>query len=255
LTHELAQKVRDLHKAHQKQKEDQQTLLRMERLSVMGETSAIVAHELRNPLVAIGGFARSLLRNLPEGDPNREFAKIITDEVERLERIIHDLLDFIRPQKMMRRIVPADRVVEDALTKMTPQVLEWNITLEKDLQAAAAEVNCHPGEIQQVMHNLIVNAIQAQPEGGVVRIRSRSLGGGVLIQVEDQGPGIAKEVAEKMFSPFFTTKTTGSGLGLTICAQIIKAHGGVLRAENRPEGGARFSFILPLPRSGTESEH
>ncbi len=255
LTHELAQKVRDLHKAHRKQKEDQQTLLRMERLSVMGETSAIVAHELRNPLVAIGGFARSLLRGLPEGDPNREFAKIITGEVERLERIIHDLLDFIRPQKMMRRIVSADRVVEDALAKMEPQFAEAGVTLARDLQAGPTEVNCHPGEIQQVLQNLIVNAIQTQPDGGIVRVHSRTLGGGVLVQVEDQGPGIAKDVAERMFAPFFTTKTTGSGLGLTICAQIIKAHGGVLRAENRPEGGARVSFILPLPRGAAEPDH
>ena len=83
-------------------------------------------------------------------------------------------------------------------------------------------------------------------------MHSRALEGGILVQIEDQGPGFARDVAEKMFTPFFTTKTTGSGLGLTICAQIIKAHGGVLRAENRPEGGARLSFILPLPRSGAE---
>jgi hypothetical protein len=252
LTQELAQKVRDLHKAHQKQKEDQQTLLRMERLSVMGETSAIVAHELRNPLVAIGGFARSLLRGMPETDPNREFAKIITDEVDRLERIIHDLLDFIRPQKMMRRFVPVDRIVDEVLNKMRVQFQEAKVVLERDLRAEAAEASCHPGEIQQVVQNLIVNAIQAQADGGLVRVHSRALEGGILVQIEDQGPGFAKDVAEKMFTPFFTTKTTGSGLGLTICAQIIKAHGGVLRAENRPEGGARLSFILPLPRSGAE---
>jgi len=249
LNEELARKIRDLHKAHQKQKEDQQTLLRMERLSVMGETSAIVAHELRNPLVAIGGFARTLLRSLPDGDPNREFAKIITEEVDRLERIIHDLLDFIRPQKMMRRIQPADRVVRDALAKMQPQFEDGPVHLLADLQAGETEVNCHPGEIQQVLQNLILNAIQAQPDGGTVTVSSRRLEGGVLIQVEDEGPGIARDVAQKMFSPFYTTKTAGSGLGLTICAQIIKAHGGVLRAENRADGGARLSFILPLAKA------
>ena len=121
LTEELARKVLDLRKAQQKQKEDQQTLLRMERLSVMGETSAIVAHELRNPLVAIGGFARALLRNLEDGDPNRQFAQIITEETARLERIIHDLLDFIRPQKMMRKNVSPDiTVVQEVARKMKP---------------------------------------------------------------------------------------------------------------------------------------
>ncbi|HOX24922.1 MAG TPA: ATP-binding protein [Candidatus Krumholzibacteria bacterium] len=253
LTEELARKVLDLRKAQQKQKEDQQTLLRMERLSVMGETSAIVAHELRNPLVAIGGFARTLLRNLTEDDPNRQFAQIITEEVGRLERIIHDLLDFIRPQKMMRRNLPPDQIVQEIARKMHLTLEHASVALDLDLKAGDVEVNCHPGEIQQVLQNLTLNAIQAQPDGGRIRISSRVLEGGVLIQVADRGPGLAKDVAEKMFSPFFTTKTAGSGLGLTICVQIIRAHGGVLRGENLPEGGACFSFILPRPKPEGEN--
>ena len=252
LTEELARKVLDLRKAQQKQKEDQQTLLRMERLSVMGETSAIVAHELRNPLVAIDGVARALLRNLEDGDPNRQYAQIITEETARLERIIHDLLDFIRPQKMMRKNVSPDTVVQEVARKMKPALDSHAIDLDLDLQAGETEVQAHPGEIQQVMQNLTLNAIQAQPGGGRVRIASRALEGGVLIQVADEGPGIASDVAEKMFSPFYTTKSAGSGLGLTICAQIIKAHGGVLRGENLSEGGACFSFILPRPKPDSD---
>jgi len=252
LTEELARKVLDLRKAQQKQKDDQQTLLRMERLSVMGETSAIVAHELRNPLVAIGGFARALLRSLPEDDSNRQYAQIITEETARLERIIHDLLDFIRPQKMMRKNMPPDSVVQEAVRKMRPTVESKDVDLDLDLQAGDTEVKIHPGEIQQVLQNLVLNAIQAQPGGGRIRITSRTLEGGVLIQVADEGPGVATDVADKMFSPFYTTKSAGSGLGLTICAQIIKAHGGVLRGENLSEGGACFSFILPRPKHDTE---
>ncbi len=248
LTEELARKVLDLRKAQQKQKEDQQTLLRMERLSVMGETSAIVAHELRNPLVAIGGFARALLRSLEEDDANRQYAQIISEEVARLERIIHDLLDFIRPQKMMRRAVAPDTIVQEVARKMQPMLDHGSVRLHLDLRAGPAEVLCHPGEIQQVLQNLVLNASQAQPDGGSIRIASRSLEGGVLIQVADEGPGLARDVADKMFSPFFTTKSAGSGLGLTICAQIIKAHGGVLRGENLADGGASFSFILPRPK-------
>ena len=248
LTEELARKVLDLRKAQQKQKEDQQTLLRMERLSVMGETSAIVAHELRNPLVAIGGFARALLRSLEEDDANRQYAQIISEEVARLERIIHDLLDFIRPQKMMRRTVAPDTIVQEVARKLQPTLDHGSVQLHLDLRAGPAEVHCHPGEIQQVLQNLVLNAVQAQPDGGRIRLASRSLEGGVLIQVADDGPGLARDVADKMFSPFFTTKSAGSGLGLTICAQIIKAHGGVLRGENLADGGASFSFILPRPK-------
>ena len=248
LYHELERRLLDLRKAHQKQKEDQETLLRMERLSVMGETSAIVAHELRNPLVAIGGFARSLVRGLEEDDVNRQYATIITEEVERMERIIHDLLDFIRPRKLLRKLVHIDKLVAETVERYSSQMAEHEIVLEFDLQAPNVAVNCHPGEIQQVLQNYVMNAIQVLRHGGLIVVRSRILDGGVKVEVQDNGPGFADDVLDKLFAPFFSTKPTGSGLGLTICAQIIKAHGGVPGAENRPEGGAIFSFILPLPK-------
>jgi signal transduction histidine kinase len=249
LYHELEQRLLDLRRAHQKQKDDQDTLIRMERLSVMGETSAIVAHELRNPLVAIGGFARTLMRNLQEDDPNRHFADIISSEVTRMETIIHDLLDFIRPKKRLRKEVVVDRIVAEAADRFQAELEGKGIRLEMDLKTDGMALEIHPGEIQQVIQNYIVNAMQAQPDGGRIEVRSRLVDGGVRIEVRDDGPGFAKEVGEKLFSPFFSTKTTGSGLGLTICAQIIKSHGGITGAMNSPEGGAVFSFILPLPRN------
>ena len=249
LYHELEQRLLDLRRAHQKQKDDQETLIRMERLSVMGETSAIVAHELRNPLVAIGGFARTLMRNLQEDDPNRHFADIISSEVTRMETIIHDLLDFIRPKKRLRKEVVVDRIVAEAADRFQAELEGKGIRLEMDLKTDGMALEIHPGEIQQVIQNYIVNAMQAQSGGGRIEVRSRLVDGGVRIEVRDDGPGFAKDVGEKLFSPFFSTKTTGSGLGLTICAQIIKSHGGITGAMNSPEGGALFSFILPLPRN------
>ena len=249
LYHELEKRLIDLRRAHQKQKDDQETLMRMERLSVMGETSAIVAHELRNPLVAIGGFARSLLRNLDEDDPNHQFADIISSEVSRMDTIIHDLLDFIRPKKRLRKEVVVDRIVAEAADRFQAELQSKGIRLEMDLKTDGIAMEVHPGEIQQVIQNYVINAMQAQPDGGRIEIRSRLVEGGVRVEVRDDGPGFAEDVGEKLFSPFFSTKTTGSGLGLTICAQIIKSHGGVFGATNPPEGGAEFSFILPLPRN------
>lgn len=243
----------DLRKAHQQQNEDQATLLRMERLSVMGETSAIVAHELRNPLVAIGGFARTLVRNLVEGDPNREFAKIISDEVGRMENIIHDLLDFIRPRKQMRKTIVIDQIVAETVARYLGEFEDKKIDLKYALQAGDTELSCHPGEIQQVLRNYLMNAIQVMPSGGGLTVATEVLEGGVKVSVLDEGPGFAGDVAEKLFSPFFSTKASGSGLGLTICAQVIKAHGGVVGAANRPTGGAEFSFILPLPKGADPS--
>ncbi|RKZ16077.1 hypothetical protein DRQ50_06675, partial [bacterium] len=248
LYRELEQRLLDLRRAHQKQREDQETLMRMERLSVMGETSAIVAHELRNPLVAIGGFARTLLRSLEEEDPNREFARIITQEVSRMETIINDLLDFIRPQKPMRRLMRIDQLVAETLGRHLARLQEKDIEMHYDLQAADVEVSCHPGEIQQVLENYLNNAVGVLGEGGRIDVSTHQVPGGVRVVLADDGPGFASELSDKLFAPFFSTKSSGSGLGLTICAQIIKAHGGVTEGANRAEGGAEFAFILPLPR-------
>ena len=255
LYHELEKRLLDLRRAHQQQKEDQATLLRMERLSVMGETSAIVAHELRNPLVAIGGFARTLVRNLDEKDPNHQFASIISDEVGRMENIIHDLLDFIRPRKQMRKTIVIDQLVMETVERYLSEFQDKDIVLVYGLECAGVELSCHPGEIQQVLRNYLMNSIQVMTGGGELEVRTQVLDGGVKVSVLDTGPGFASDVAEKLFSPFFSTKASGSGLGLTICAQVIKAHGGVVGAANRPQGGAEFSFILPLPREAeSESE-
>ncbi len=245
---ELEQRLSDLRTAHKKQREDQETLLKMERLSVMGETSAIVAHELRNPLVAIGGFARSLTRGIEAGDPNRVAATIIVEEVSRMERIIHDLLDFIRPPKLLRQALVVDEIVGQAAEKYRPRAEEAEIELVLDLQAGDLVVEMHPGEIQQVLQNFLINAIQALEGPGRIEVRSRGVEGGIWVAVADNGPGFDPESVEKLHTPFFSTKPTGSGLGLTICAQIIKAHGGVIEAENLSGGGAEFSFILPLPK-------
>ncbi len=246
---ELERRLIALRKAHEKQKEHQETLLRMERLSVMGETSAIVAHELRNPLVAIGGFARALVRNLDPDDSNHKYAAIITEEVTRMETIIHDLLDFIRPQKQQRKEVKLDDLVTSTVERYQGEMQTKRVELVLDLQSQGALVSCNPIEIQQVLQNFLVNALQVLPEGGRIEVRTRLMQGGVQVEVCDNGPGIADDVVDKLFAPFFTTKPNGSGLGLTICQQIIKSHGGVIGVRNRQGGGAGFSFILPLPRN------
>ncbi len=246
---ELERRLIALRKAHEKQKEHQETLLRMERLSVMGETSAIVAHELRNPLVAIGGFARALVRNLDQADPNHKYAAIITEEVTRMETIIHDLLDFIRPQKQRRKDVVIDDLVTATVERFAGELAAKSVDLKLSLETAGTIVSCNTIEIQQVLQNFVMNSLQVLPAGGDIEVRTRMMKGGVLVEVCDNGPGFADEVADKLFAPFFTTKPTGSGLGLTICQQIIKSHGGVVGARNRNGGGAAFSFILPLPKN------
>ncbi len=246
---ELEHQLIALRMAHQKLKEHQDTLLRMERLSVMGETSAIVAHELRNPLVAIGGFARALVRNLDAEDPNHKYAAIITEEVTRMETIIHDLLDFIRPQKQRRKDIVIDDLVTATVDRFQGEMQAKEVELSLSLASAGVVVSCNPIEIQQVLQNFLMNSLQVMPNGGSIEVRTWLMEGGVQVEVCDSGPGFADDVEDKLFAPFFTTKPTGSGLGLTICHQIIKSHGGVVGARNRQGKGAGFSFILPLPKN------
>ena len=157
-------------------------------------------------------------------------------------------VDFIRPQKQTRAPVVVDSLVRETIGRYLARLEERSISLDYDLQAEGAVVRCNPGEIQQVLENYLVNAIQATGDGGFVTVATRALDGGVRVAVMDNGPGFAPDLADKLFSPFFSTKPTGSGLGLTICGQIIRSHGGVTAAANRPGGGAEFSFILPFPR-------
>ncbi len=248
LYQELQHRLDDLRKAARRQKEDQKLLLRMERLSIMGETAAVVAHELRNPLVAIGGFARTLHRSLPESDVNRQYAAIITEEVDRLERIIHDLLDFIRPKKVLRKQIVIDELIADTVRVYESKLGESRIRLALDLQAPGRKVRINPGEIQQVVQNLVVNGIQAMDKGGTLQVRTSVQTSGVKVEIRDEGPGIPDNIKAKLFTPFFSTKPSGSGLGLAISSQIVKGHGGQLIAENRAEGGAVFAFTLPWPK-------
>ena len=247
LYQELQQRLADLRRAAQRQKEDQKQLLRMERLSIMGETAAVVAHELRNPLVSIGGFARALHRSLAD-------AAIITEEVTRLERIIHDLLDFIRPKKILRKLVVIDELVADTVRVHEGKLREQNIALALDLQAPGLKARVNPGEIQQVVQNLVVNAMQAMERGGRIEVRTRARTGGLRIEVRDEGPGVPEDIKQKLFTPFFTTKASGSGLGLAISSQIVKGHGGELTCQNAPGGGAVFAFSLPLPKARPAEE-
>jgi two-component system sensor histidine kinase HydH len=190
-----------------------------------------------------------LSRNIGADDPNLESAKIIVAEVGRMERIIHDLLDFIRPPKMLRQRMVVDEWVTHVVETWRARVEESEVNLVLDLQATGTQVEMHPGEIQQVVQNFLLNALQALDGPGQIEVCSRHVDGGVKVIVKDDGPGFEPDLVEKLHAPFFSTKPTGSGLGLTICAQIIKAHGGVLAAENRKDNGAEFSFILPLPKN------
>lgn len=230
--------------------EAQDELVRQERLAALGELSAVVAHEVRNP-VAIIFNALASLKKLPEGDARRaELLAIVEEEADRLRRMVSDLLDFARPQHVALATADLAAVVEGAISAAratfaqsgaTP-VSNDNVTTE--LAAELPEITCDPELVRQALVNLIANALAAEGRRGPVVVRAELVAERVVISVVDDGEGVPEQNRGRIFQPFFTTRATGIGLGLPVVARIAEAHGGELSYRPTPGGGATFRFSL-----------
>jgi len=221
-----------------------------ERLISLGELSARVAHEIRNPLTGVRTTVQFVASKLRAGDSRRDDLQDVLKELDRIEQIITDLLLFARPQA--GRPVPTDlrEIAEKVLDNVARRLEDASIEVERDLDEDLPEVTVDPDMAQQVVLNLVINAIQAMPEGGTLKVgaglrRTRYKKAYVDVVVVDSGSGIPDEVKEKIFDPFFTTRSMGTGLGLSISLQIAREHGGNLTARNLAQGGAAFRFSLP----------
>jgi len=221
-----------------------------ERLISLGELSARVAHEIRNPLTGVRTTVQFVASKLRAGDSRRDDLQDVLKELDRIEQIITDLLLFARPQA--GRPVPTGlrEIAEKVLDNVARRLEDASIEVERDLDEDLPEVTVDPDMAQQVVLNLVINAIQAMPEGGTLKVgaglrRTRYKKAYVDVVVVDSGSGIPEEVKEKIFDPFFTTRSMGTGLGLSISLQIAREHGGNLTARNLAQGGAAFRFSLP----------
>jgi signal transduction histidine kinase len=231
-----------------RRKEVEAEVRRVDRLSALGRLSAGVAHEIRNPLAGIRTTAE-ILRGRLEGDEElRRFVDVMLEETARLDRIVGSLLQFAKPAEPRREPLDLGALLERARQLLAGRAAERRITLRVGTVEAARPL-ADRDQILQVVLNLVLNGIEASPEGAEVRMSARaSAGGSVEIAVEDDGPGVAATVRERIFDPFFTTKPGGTGLGLSISQNIIARHGGSLRVEGSGPG-TRAVVVLPQPRS------
>lgn len=225
----------------------QEELLQSERLAAIGELSAQIAHEIRNPLTTIGGFARSLLRT-PDPERTQTAAQIIATEVTRLEVLLTDILNYTRPRPLSCKMVSLPQFIADIQQVIGDGLEERHITYythaEKDLPKTYIDAD----QLKQVLINLLKNAYQAMPDGGelTVFIRSKTETNPMIeIEIRDTGEGMALEVQEKLFTPYFTTKTSGTGLGLAICKQIVERHGGNIFVQSRVGQGTSVFIHIP----------
>lgn len=243
---ELEKKYRDLERANSLIREKQAELLEAERLSTVGRMATILAHEIRNPLVAIGGFARSIKDETPPDDPKREELHIILSETMRLEELVKNVLEYAKFAKPKPKPVSVSFLVKQVLDLVKYELksnhIKLTVTVDESLPLVLADEN----QMRQVFLNLVFNAIHAMPSGGELHLTADRNSHFAEIQVKDTGCGIAEDNLDKIFSPFFTTKTKGSGLGLHLVSQIISEHGGRISVSSQEDAGTTFTLFIPF---------
>jgi two-component system, NtrC family, sensor histidine kinase HydH len=248
LAEELQRKRAETQVAYDRLSESFERAREAERLAAMGQLSAALSHEIRNPLASIKGSLPILLEAVPEDDSRREFVDVVRKEITRLEDLTTQFLEYARP--------PHPTWVADSLNDITrgvarlvhKQAERARVSIECELDEELGLCDMDSNRIRQVVLNLALNAIQAMGNGGMLRLTTRRDGDSICLDVEDDGPGLSAEAREHLFEPFFTTKENGTGLGLAVVYQWVQRHGGRIEVGGSASGGARFTLSLPRER-------
>ena len=231
-------------KAYDELQKTFEQLLQAEKLSSLGELSAGIVHEVRNPLAAIKGAVEILEDELAEDSPRREFAELAKKEVERLDKLVGEFLRFARPATLSIKSNNLNKIVESVISLIENQAVSQSVLIEKDLQNNLPGVLADNEQIKQVLLNLAINSLQAVPVGGKIIFRTFANDDFGIVEIEDNGGGINNKILAKIFDPFFTTKEKGVGLGLSIAHKISTQHGGKLTVKSE-EYHTTFSLQVP----------
>lgn len=224
-------------------------LARAKHLSSLGEMVAGVSHEIRNPLGIISSSAELLDKKMEAEDPLNPIANIIIEESGRLNNIISDFLNFARPKEPNFTDCRLDEIIEKNIAFLDTQIRENGYKIKASAGNVIPDIKADPDMLYQAFLNILINAMQTMPEGGVIEINIEPADKALWVFFEDCGSGIPEEVMDKIWNPFFTTKEKGTGLGLGIVKNIIEAHGGTIKIENRKTAsGARVTIGFPYDK-------
>jgi signal transduction histidine kinase len=249
-----------LAEANRNLRQAQEEARRAERLAALGQLSAGLAHEIRNPLGVIKGSAEILKQKLAgENALAQELSGFIYTEVNRLSALVSRFLDFARPSRLQLHAEELPALLETCITNAEHQGATAKVRIIREYAAALPPAMIDRELCEQVFTNLILNACEAMGEqGGEMKIRITAAGPEptpeIRVEIEDSGPGIKDEIKEQIFNPFFTTKKTGVGLGLAIVSKIVDAHGGSVKVESGPGFGACFRVTLPAAAVASKAE-
>ncbi len=230
-----------------RQRKANESLRRAERLKTLGEMAAGMAHEVKNPLAAIRSSAQILAGHVTGKDA--EFAGIVVAEVDRLNKVVNEFLDYARPAPLRREPVRLSALLDSCLKLLAPVIREKDVNVKTVYPEAEAAVSVDPAQLRQVFLNLILNAVQAIENQGSVEVSVTESGHETRVAVKDSGPGIPPDKLTRVFEPFYTTKPGGTGLGLPIAQRIVAEHGGRLEIESTPGVGTTAAVVLPVRRN------
>ena len=236
--------------------EIQQALLQSEKLAAMGRLTSQIAHELNNPIYGIMNTLELLKTEIPPESKRRRILDLSLSEIQRLSEMLRNMLSFSKPEEEKRKPVKIDELIEGILLVMEKQMREANIKVETSFGEEIPEVMASTNQMRQVFLNIFKNAKEAMPKGGTLFVRTSKEDNRVLIQIQDTGMGIPKEIKDKIFEAFFTTKqkVKGVGLGLSVCYGIIKDHSGEIKVESKEDKGTTFTISLPIESLNQDAE-
>ena len=242
----LEDKVEELNRAFAQLQEAQNKLLHSEKLAVVGKMAAHVAHEIRNPLTAIGGFARHILQHPDNVESVKQGAEIISREVTRLEKILANVLNFTKISKPFRKLQDIHKIIDAVIQLHTPLLEEHKVEVQRNYAPDLPQVYVDEDQMKQVFTNIMTNSIYSMPEGGTIFVKTRQVDDGVEIEMRDTGTGMSEEVLENMFNPFYTNRQGGTGLGMAVTQKIIQEHDGRIDVDSEEGKGTVFRIYLPL---------
>jgi len=249
----LEERIKELQEAYRKMESDADRLVKAERLAAVGEMAATVAHEIRNPLVSIGGFAQLLKKKLPDNEKIQRYANIIISQVENLENILGNILNIAHPKKPELQVFDIHKIIHQALMMMEEVIQERKIKLNLQWNCPDASVVGDEKLLFQAVLNIIKNALEAMQIDKILDIKTSCDDEFIEIHIKDQGRGIPAQHLEKIYDPFFSTKSGGTGLGLSVVRQIVHDHHGNIEIQSQVNRGTQVKIYIPRSKNNQKT--